>query len=452
MGKNRVKEGYFFSSRDLWKLIIPLIIEQMLAILVGMADSIMVASVGEAAVSGVSLVDTIFVLLINIFAALATGGAVVSGQYIGKKKPQEGCRAANQLVLFTGVFSVLIMLLLYLCKPFILHVVFGKIEPDVMYNSNVYLMIVAASIPFIALYNAGAAIFRAMGNAKIAMYMSLLMNGINITGNAILLYGLHRGVEGAAIPTLFSRMVAAVVMIALLFDPKLTIHLPRPFSFRFQWDMLRKILHIGIPNGLENSMFQLGKIMVLSMVAGCGTASIAANAVSNTIAGFQILPGSAIGFALLTVSAQCVGAGDYSQVRFYTKKLMKITYGLMLLSSFLILALLPLLLKVYGISPEATALAEKILTYHGLCCVTIWPASFTLANTLRAANDVRFCMWLAIGSMWIFRIGFSWLLCIRLEMGVFGVWVAMTIDWLVRALSFVGRYLRGKWIVKSAEV
>lgn len=440
------RKGYFFSNRDLTKLVVPLIIEQLLAILVGMADSIMVSSVGEAAVSGVSLVDTIFILLINIFAALATGGAVVSGQYIGKRRPEEGCKAADQLVLFTIVLSVVVMAAVYVCKPFILHVVFGKIEADVMRNSNLYLLIVAASIPFIALYNAGAAIFRAMGNAKIAMYMSLFMNGINIAGNAILLYGFHWGVEGAALPTLISRMAAGVVMIILLFNQKLQIHLSWPLSLQFQWNTLRKILHIGIPNGLENSMFQLGKILVLSMVSGCGTAAIAANAVSNTIACFQILPGMAIGFAILTVSAQCAGVGDFEQVRYYTKKLMAVAYGLMLVTSLGIIALLSPILKVYGISAQATQLAEQILIYHGICCITIWPLSFSLPNTLRASNDVKFCMVLSILSMWIFRIGFSWLLCIKLEMGVFGVWVAMTIDWLVRAICFLGRYLRGKWM------
>lgn len=212
--------GYFFSNEDLKKLIIPLVIEQILAITVGVADSMMVANVGEAAVSAVSLVDTIFVLLINLFAALATGGAVICGQYIGKKKTETACKAANQLILFTGIFSAVVMGLTYLLKNFILHGVFGKIAPDVMMNCNIYLLIVAASIPFIALYNAGAAIFRSMGDSKTAMYMALIMNGINLVGNAVLIFGLHMGVAGAAIPTLVSRMVAAVVIVLMLMNQK----------------------------------------------------------------------------------------------------------------------------------------------------------------------------------------------------------------------------------------
>lgn len=437
--------GYLFSNHDLITLIVPLVIEQILSITVGFADSMMVASAGEAAVSAVSLVDTVFVLLINLFAALATGGAVICGQNLGKHHADIACRAANQLVLFTGVFSVLVMALTYLGRPFILHVVFGQIADDVMANCNTYLMIAAASIPFIALYNAGAALFRSMGDSRTAMYMSLIMNGINLTGNAILIYGLHMGVAGAAIPTLVSRMVAAVVILQKLSRQNQQIHLLLPFSLKFDLPLLKKILGIGIPNGLENSMFQLGKILVLSMASGFGTAAIAANAVSNNIAMFQVLPGSAIGFAVLTVSSRCVGAGDYTQVRYYTKKLLILTYIAKILINILVLALLPVMISLYHLSPEAAGYTRNIIWYHAACVVTIWPLSFTLPNTLRASSDVQYPMMLSIFSMWVFRIGFSWLLGVKLEWGIFGIWVAMTIDWLFRAICFTTRYLGNKW-------
>lgn len=436
---------YMFSNNDLKKLIIPLIIEQLLSITVGMADSIMVASAGEAAVSAVSLVDTVFVLLINLFAALGTGGAVICGQSIGKRQPELACRAANQLILFTGVFSTIIMTLTYLFRSFILHGVFGNIAPDVMENCKIYLLIVAASIPFIALYNAGAAILRSMGDSKTAMYMSLIMNAINLIGNAILIYGLDMGIAGAAIPTLISRMVAAVVILYILTDQKKTLHLILPFSFRFDLPLLKKILGIGIPNGLENSMFQLGKILVLSMASSFGTASIAANAVCNNIAMFQILPGSAIGFAVLTVVSQCAGAGQIRQVRYYTRKLLAIVYAAMFLMNFAILTILPALIKMYNLSPEAAGYTHDIIWYHGLCAIIIWPLSFTLPNTLRAVSDVKFPMVLSIISMWVFRIGFSWLIGVKLGWGIFGIWVAMTIDWLFRAICFTLRYRSTGW-------
>lgn len=435
----------FFSNVDLCKLIVPLIIDQFLQAFVGLADSIMVASVGEAAVSGVSLIDTIMVLILNIFTALATGGAVIAGQFLGKKRDEMACKSTNQLISFTLKASLIIMLLCYLGRNFITHVVFGKIEADVMYNCNVYMMIVFASIPMTALYNAGAAIYRAMGNSAVAMKISMLMNVINLGGNALLIFVFHRGVEGVAIPTLVSRTVACVIMMFLMNNQKHTLHLYHPFSFKTDWGLLKKILYIGVPNGLENSMFQLGKILVLSIVTGFGTASIAANAVSNNVATFAVLPGMSVGFAILTVGAQCVGAGDYEQVRYYTKKLMKIVYASLFAANILVVLAVPYIIRIYGLSAEASQYAHKILIYHSICAVTIWPLSFSLPNTLRAAADVTYTMILSIISMWIFRIGFSVVLGVYCHMGVFGVWVAMTIDWLFRAVCFSIRYLRGKW-------
>lgn len=437
--------GYLFDSQALKALIVPLMIEQLLSVTVGLADSMMVASAGESAVSAVSLVDTVFVLLINLFAALGTGGAVICGQSLGRNRPDISRRAADQLVLFTAIFSVFVMALAYLGRPFILHVVFGNIEPDVMRNCNTYLLIVAASIPFIALYNTGAALFRSMGDSKTAMYMALVMNAINLTGNAILIYGLKLGVAGAAIPTLISRIVAALAILLMLKNPGKLIHISFPLPLRFDLPLLKKILAIGIPNGLENSMFQLGKILVLSIVSGFGTASIAANAVSNSIGVFQNLAGMAVGFAVLTVVSRCVGAGDFTQVRYYTRKLLLIVYAANLLMNVIVLTLLPTVIELYHLSPEAAGYAHKIIWYHGMCVLTIWPLSFTLPNTLRAASDVKYPMALSILSMWVFRIGFSWLLGVQFGMGVFGIWVAMTIDWLFRAICFVSRYRGTKW-------
>ena len=434
-----------FSRNDLVRLIIPLIVDQFLQVAVGLSDSIMVARVGEAAVSGVSLVDTVMLLIINIFTALATGGAVIAGQYLGRKDPKTGCEATAQLFNFTFLFSIFIMILGYLGQNVILHHVFGKIEPEVMKDSRTYLLIVLSSIPMIAMYNAGAAIFRAMGNSNIAMKTSLLMNSINVFGNALLIFGFHRGVEGVAIPTVVSRGVACVVILILLNNQKHELHILHPYPFKIKWNVLKKILYIGIPNGLENSMFQLGKIAVLSLVSGLGTASLAANAVGNNIANFAILPGMSFGFALLTVCAQCVGAGDFEQVKYYTKHMMRVEYLCLIASNLIVILALPFILSVYNLSDEAAQYANDIILYHAACVVTIWPLSFTLPNTLRAAADVKITMVLSIISMWVFRFGFSYLLTMVFHMGIFGVWVAMTIDWLVRGIFFVCRYRSGRW-------
>ena len=436
---------YYFSNHDLKRLILPMIIEQFLALLVGMSDSIMVATVGEHAVSGVSLVDNIFILLIYLFAALATGGSVIMGQYLGQGNQEKANKAVNQLVLFTALFSLMITAGLYLTKDLILHNVFGDIEANVMEAAKTYLLIVSTSIPFLALYNAGAAVFRTMGNAKVPMYLSMIMNTINVGGNAILIFVFDMGVAGAAIATLVSRVISGVSITALLASPSLLLHLERPFSFRLDFGMLKKIAHIGIPNGLENGMFQLGKIMVLSIITSFGTAAIAANAVSNIIATFQVLPGMSVGMAVITVCSRCIGAGDYDAARYYTKKIVKLVHILIIGFSVTTLIALPGIMYLYNLSPDAMGFTKQIIWYHGICCMLFWPEAFTLANTLRAARDVKYCMILSIISMWVCRIGFSYILGVRFGMGVLGVWIAMTIDWLVRAVLFIIRYRGTKW-------
>ena len=448
MGKTKQKQDrshYLFSNRELANLIGPLVIEQLLAVFVGMADSIMVANVGEAAVSGVSLVDNIMILIINIFAALATGGAVVAGQYIGRKDEKSACKAATQLVWFVSLSAVAIMILVYFGKDIILNQVFGHITAEVKGHADIYLLIVTASIPFIALYNGGAAIFRAMGNSQVSLRVSLLMNAINVTGNAILVFGLRIGTAGVAIPTLISRMVAAIVITVLLCNQTRILHIERTLKIRFDGRMIRKILAIGVPNGLENSMFQLGKILVLSLVSTFGTYAIAANAVSNAIALFQILPGMAISLAITTVISQCVGANDYEQVHYYLKKLLAIIYVAMVGTVALIFLALPLILKAYNLSDQTAAAATNIIHFHGISAMIIWPLSFALPAAYRAAGDAKACMYTSIVSMWIFRIGFSYLVGKYMGLGVFGVWVAMVIDWVVRAICFIIRYFNGKW-------
>lgn len=447
MGKSKKekRQAYFFDNKALLALILPLVVEQLLAVLVGMADSIMIASVGEAAVSGVSLVDQIMVLLINAFSALATGGAVVAGQFLGQDRREEACKSATQMVWFITICAIGITVLVYLGKSFILHTVFGKIDQDVMHHADIYLLIVAASIPFMALYNGGAAIFRTMGNSKVTMQISIIMNVINIGGNAILIYGFHRGTEGVAIPTLVSRMTAAIIIIALLCDEKRTLHIERTWRYRINWEMVKKILSIGVPNGLENSMFQLGKIIVLSLVSTFGTYAIAANAVSNVIASFQVLPGMAIALAVTTVIARCVGAGDYGQVKYYTKKLLCITYACMVVTNVIIVLVLPLILKAYDLSSQTAEVTTDIVIFYAVCCVLIWPLAFTIPATFRASGDAKMCMVISVVSMWIFRIIFSYILGKYMGMGVFGVWVAMIIDWVVRSICFIARYFSGKW-------
>lgn len=443
--KSKQKKVRLFSNRQLLALLLPLIIEQFLAIIVGLADSIMVSAVGEAAVSGVSLVDNIMILFISAFAALATGGAVIAGQYLGHGEKKSACEAAVQMTWFILIFALFIMGVLYAGRWVILHVIFGAIDADVMHHADTYLLIVSASIPFIALYNGGAAIFRTMGISKIPMYVSLLMNTINVCGNALLVYRLHWGTAGVAVPTLVSRIVAAVVILMLLRSPKREIYLEGGLRWKPDWRMIRKILQIGLPNGLENSMFQIGKIIVLSLVSTFGVHAIAANAISNTLANFQILPGLAIGLGVTAVISRCIGAGDIGQARYYTKKLIFLTYIAMWVVNGLFFLILSPVIGIYGVTAETALMTEKILHFHMISCMIVWPLSFTLPSTLRAAGDAKVTMYISMLSMWVFRIAFSYLLGGYMGLGVFGIWVAMVIDWCVRAVCMTLRYRTGIW-------
>ncbi|CUH93260.1 MATE family efflux transporter [Herbinix luporum] len=434
-----------FTNKDLLKLIIPLIIEQILAVTVGMADGIMVARVGEAAVSGVSIVDSINFLLIGLFSAIATGGAVVSSQFLGQKKEKNASLAGEQLIVSNLALSIIIMIVTLAGRNMILSFLFGKVEADVMRNARIYFFYSALSYPFIAVYNACAALFRSMGNSKISMIVSIIANVINVAGNAILIFGFKMGVAGAAIPTLVSRIFSAVVMFILLMNKDMPIHIVNILKYRPNMVMIKRILRIGIPNGMENSVFQIGKILVQGIVAGLGTSAITANSIASNIGGFGVLPGSAVGLALITVVGQCVGAGYYDGVKLYTKKLMKITHLVMAGLNILIIFLIPVILKLYKVSDVTADIASTLMLYHCILSTFFWPPSFSLPNALRAASDVKFTMWVSMFSMWMWRIGFSYILAIVFDMGVLGVWIAMTIDWVFRSACFIYRFKKEKY-------
>ena len=440
------RSHYLFDNQALVSLIVPLIIEQLLTVLVGMADSIMVANVGEAAVSGVSLVDQIMVLLINIFAALATGGAVVAGQYLGQKNKEQACKSTTQLMWSMGFISLVITAFVYACKYWILHGVFGQIEADVMHHADVYLLIVTASIPFIALYNGGAAVFRAMGNSEVSMKVSLLMNAINVSGNAILIYGFHCGTEGVAIPTLVSRFVAAFIIIKLLLKDKWSLHLERTFRFNPDWSMIRKILSVGIPNGLENSMFQLGKLAIQSTVSTLGTTAIAAQAMTNILENLNGMAAIGIGVGLMTIVGQCMGADRKDEAVYYIKKLSVIAEVAIIVSCLLVLALTRPVTVLGGMEPASAKMCFHMVTWITLVKPIVWTLAFVPAYGLRAAGDVKFSMITSCLVMWLCRFCLCVILIRFLGFGPMGVWIGMFADWTVRAVIFTWRFHSRRWL------
>ncbi|MCR5825010.1 MAG: MATE family efflux transporter, partial [Oscillospiraceae bacterium] len=374
-----------FSNRELLTLIAPLVAEQFFAITVGLADSLMVATVGDAAVAAVSLVDSISNLMIYIFSAMAAGGAAVAGQYIGRREGENANSAGQHLVVLLAATSVFFVALLYLFRSLVLSALFGDVAPDVMAATNKYYSIVMASIPGIALYNGGAAIFRTMGRSDVSLKVSLLMNGINVGGNALLIFGFHMDVAGVAIPTLVSRTVAAAVILALLFNATLPLHLSNLRAFRLNPRLLHNILYISIPSGIENGMFHLGRLILFSLISTFGTASIVANAIGNTLGNFHCFAGQAVNLGLTTVSSQCVGAGDYDGARYYLRKLIRVCYAMMAAVNLGIIALLPLILRIYDVSPEAERLAFIVAMIHGVASIFLWIPSFCFPTFLRSA-------------------------------------------------------------------
>lgn len=434
-----------FSNKDLRRLIVPLIIEQILAIGVGMVDTMMISHEGDAAISGVSLVDMVNHLLITVLSALATGGAVIVSQYIGHRDREDANRAAGQLITATTLISIGIAALCLLLRRPLLSLLFGSIEADVMASALTYFRISAYSYPFLAVYNACAALFRSMGNSKISMYVSVGMNVTNAVGNALFIFGLGMGVGGAAYASLISRALAAVVMFVLLLPDKNTVYLRMQTIFRWEWTLIRKILYIACPSGIENGIFQLGRVLVVSIIASFGTVQIAANAVANNLDAMGCIAGQAMNLAMITVVGQCLGAGDTDQAEYFAKKMMKITYAATAVVNLIIFANLGWILNIYDLSDDARRLALILIIIHNGFAVFLWPASFTLPNVLRAGGDVRFPMVISVASMIVFRILFSLILGVGCSLGAVGVWIAMVLDWIFRSTNFYIRFKKGKW-------
>ena len=437
-----------YTNKQLARLLLPLLIEQTLSIFVGMADTVMVSSLGDAAISGVSLVDMFCNVLISLFAALATGGAVVSAQLLGAKRREEACRVSNQLMLAVLGISVAIMVPMIALRAQLFGLLFGGVEQDVCNNAMTYLWITALSYPFIAMYNAGAALYRSMNRSGMTMVVSVLVNIVNVGGNALCIFGLGMGVEGVAIPTLLSRAVGAACMLVLLRNTSLQIHLVHG-AWKPDFSVMKQILHIGIPSGVENSLFQLGRVLVVQVIALFGTVQTAANAVANTLDTVGCLPGQTINLAIITVVGHCIGAADFKQARYYTKKLLIWAYAATAAVNIPLLLCLKQILPVFNASPEALELAYKLVMIHDGMAMLMWPMAFTLPNALRAASDVKYTMIVALASMALFRIVFSYILGVGLGWGAVGVWVAMVIDWVCRIVFYVGRYLSGKWETKA---
>lgn len=457
-----------FSRRDLIKITLPLIIQQVLAVLIGMVDSIMVSSVSDEAVSGVSLVGSLDQLLIIAFSSLVTGGAVVVSQALGRNDRESVRSSAKQLIYVTTSVAIVISVTVITFRVQLLDLLFGDADAEVMRHALNYFFFMAMSFPFLATESAGAALFRSMGNSSVSMAVSVGMNLLNVVGNALMIYVFHLEAAGAAIATLISRIAGAVVMLILLHNKSNPVYLERLFHYRPDRAVIKQILQIGIPSGIESSMFQFGKLLTQSLISSMGTVAIAANSVAMNLANFQYMPGGAIGLATVTVVGRCVGAGEREQAKKYSRKLLLTTYLCLWFIDLLTFFFSKDLIALYQLSPASAELANTLLLLHAGATALIWPLAFTLPHSFRAASDVKFPLVISMISMWTFRVALGYILSLEsvkvlgftvfgyyvgftipgIGLGLIGVWIAMFIDWIFRTLLYTTRYLRGTWLTK----
>lgn len=444
-GQQIAESRKIFSNKALFTLILPIVVEQLLALLVGIADTLMVSYAGEAAVSGVSLVNQLNNVFILVFSALASGGAVIASQYVGRQDQENGARASSQLLMITTLISLVLMGIALIFRTGLLRLLFGQVETDVMDACVTYLVLSAYSFPFLAIYNACAGLYRSMNKSNVVMNISLAMNGINVVGNAIGIFVLHAGVAGVAIPSLISRIFAAVVMLILIRNPNNTLYIRARDIFSWNGSMLRRILHVSIPNGVENGLFQISKVALSSIVALFGTSQIAANGVAQSFWSVASLFCIALGYAFVTVIGQCMGKNDAEAADYYQKKLLRITYLGGGVWNLLILALTPLMLRLYSLSDETVRYVLILVAIHNLSNLVLAPVAFSLANGLRAAGDIRYTMFAAVFSTVVCRVFFSLLFGIWMDMGVIGIALAMVADWLIKAALIAARYRSKQW-------
>lgn len=448
-------ENQAMEKGRLRKLILPLIFEQLLTVSVGMADTFMVSTVGEAAISGVSLVDGLNLLILQVMSAFCAGGIVVISQYIGDNNSANVKSASRHLEVLVGAFSVLVTLTFLLFGKYILKLLFGSIEADVMEAARAYLMITALSFIFWGIYSSGAAILRCHEDTKTSMKISILMNLLNVALNAYFVFIANMGVVGVALATLISRAFAGVAMKIILevrahkrkataaeSDSKKSISLSFP--------MFRRILSMGIPSGIENGMFHVGKLALAGVISTLGTSAIAANSISYQVIEFPNIIGNTVGMALVVITGQNIGARNFDNAVRDTKYMIRLAYIGDWISKISFFFLSPFIVRFFNLTPEATDMAVTVLRAFSIASLPIWPLSFTMPNALRGAGDVRFSMLVSIISMWAGRVIVGYVLIHFFHLGILGVWIGMFVDWFGRGISFLIRFISKKWLKKRA--
>ena len=435
-----------FSNKALWKLMAPLAFDQLLNSMMGTVGTMVVSNLGSAAISAVSLVDAINVLIVQAFYALAAGGTVVCSQYLGCKKEKEANEAARQLLFITFVLSVVIAAICLAANGPLLRLIFGEVEPQVMKYSRQYFIISAISYPFIALYDDGSSIFRAQENSKTLMMISLCANILNLILNILFVWGLHMEVIGSATATMLSRAFSMIAVLYLLHRPGLIIRLRGYLSIRPIWSQIRRILYLGIPSGIENSMFQFGKLAIQSTVSMMGTAAIAAQGMTNILENLNGILAIGIGVGLMTVVGECMGAGRKDEAAYYIKKMTAVSEVVVIASCLVIFVLVHPITIFGGMEAKSAKMCIFMVGCITIAKPIVWSLAFIPAYGFRAAGDVKFTMVTSALIMWFCRVTLAMFLARMLGFGPIAVWIGMFTDWSVRAIIYSIRFKSGKWM------
>ena len=440
------QQQHMFTNRMIRNLLIPVVLEQLLNSIMGTADTMMVSNVGSAAISAVSLVDSINVLVIQAFSALAAGGAIVCAQYIGQRNKEKANESARQVLFIITAISIAVSLICLVFQKPLLRLIFGSVEAEVMRASETYFFYTALSFPFIAAYDSAASIFRAQDNTKGPMLISMISNVMNIAGNAVMIWGFHMGVAGAALSTLISRVFCAVVVLIQLRKDRQEIVVRDYIRIRPNWSMIKRILGIGIPSGVENSMFQLGKLAIQSTVSTLGTAAIAAQAMTNILENLNGIAAIGVGVGLMTIVGQCLGAGRQDEAVYYIKKLCVIAEVIIIISCLGVFALTKPITILGGMEKESADMCFHMVMWITIVKPLVWIMAFIPGYGLRAAGDVKFSMIVSCCTMWACRFCLCVFLIRVMGFGPMGVWIGMFADWTLRGIIFTWRFHSRKWL------
>jgi putative MATE family efflux protein len=437
--------GESIDYKQMTAIFIPILVDQACLILMSLLNTAMVSSAGVAAVSAVSMVDSLNIFLVNVFIAVATGGTVIVAQYKGSGNSAMVSKTAAQAISAVTIFSVVLSAVVIVFHMPVLNVLFGKAEADVFQNAKIYLIGSCISYPFIAIFQAVCGSLRGVGETKPCLSLSLLLNLSNTLLNVILITFLHMGVKGLIVSTILARTLGMAAALVYILKYNVTIRFKIKNAVHFDFSILKKVMFIGLPFAAEQIFFNGGKLLTQTFIVQLGTLAMTVYAICNSVALlFQIGP-NALSIMVVTVVGQCIGRRDIVDARKFIKSLIGFSSILFVFSSCILLPLLPDIIKLFNPPDNIVPTITMLIIISAVAQPVLWSQSFIMPSALRAAGDSNFTSIASLLSMWLLRVVLGYILGITFGFGITGVWVAMIVEWGARGLIFTGRFRGKKW-------